>query len=390
MFFSYYMPTNFIFGQGSIEKLHKQQLPGKKALIVISAGGSMRKTGYLDKLTAQLEKAGASWVLFDKIQPNPILDHVNEGAELGMNEKCDFVIGLGGGSSIDTAKAIAVKMANPDTDFWTYMGGSTGGAEVPPNGMLPVVAVTTTAGTGTEADQWMVITKTETKEKAGGGCAKTFPTLSVIDPLLMLSVPPDLTAYQGFDAFFHSTECYININANPISDLFCLDAISNIGDYLPNAVADGSDVQAREKVALANTEAGFTQSISGCISEHAMEHALSAYSPALPHGAGLISISLAYYESLIRKGACPERFVAMAKAMGRFDASEPEDFLKSLACLQKACNVDDIKLSEFGVLESDIKAIAKNAHDVMGGLFEVDPARLEYDDTLAIMKKSYR
>jgi alcohol dehydrogenase len=390
MIFNYYMPTRFVFGSGALNELHKQKLPGVKALIVISSGKSMRDGGYLDRLTEQLEKAGADWVIFDKILPNPILEHVNEGGDIAAREGCDFVVGLGGGSTIDSAKAIAVKAANPSHDFWDFAAGTTGGRQKPENDPLPVVAITTTAGTGTETDPWTVISKNETKEKLGCGYDKTFPALSIIDPELMRTVPPALTAYQGFDALFHSTECYINKFSNHINDILCIDAIRNIGKYLTRAVKDGDDREAREYVALANTEAGFTQSISGCISEHAMEHALSAYSPALPHGAGLIAISLAYYRTLIAKGAAPEKFVNMAKALGDEDASAPEDFLTALSRLQRDCGVDDIRLSEYDIKTDDIPGLVKNSYDNMGHMFDADPAEITPDDVEKIFAESYK
>ncbi|MDR1496591.1 MAG: iron-containing alcohol dehydrogenase [Clostridiales Family XIII bacterium] len=390
MIFKYYMPTRFIFGAGALNELHRQKLPGGKALIVISSGKSMRAGGHLDRLTGQLDEAGIAWTLFDKILPNPVVEHVNEGGELAAREGCDFIIGLGGGSTIDSAKAIAVKAANLAHDFWDFVAGSTGGRQKPTNDPLPVVAITTTAGTGTETDQWAVVSKNETKEKLGFGYDKTFPVFSIVDPELMLTVPPALTAYQGFDALFHSTECYLNKIANPLSDIICLDAIRNIGGYLERAVKNGDDMEAREKVALANTEAGFTQSVSGCISKHAMEHALSAYSPKLPHGAGLIAISLAYYETLIRKGAVPERFIAMARELGADGASAPEDFLTALARLQRACNVDDIRLSDYGIKRDDIDGLVKNAYDNMGHMFAFDPVEITPDDTRRIFEASFK
>jgi alcohol dehydrogenase len=309
---------------------------------------------------------------------------------LFRSEGCDFVVGLGGGSTIDSAKAIAVKAANPTHDFWDFVAGTTGGGQKPENDPLPVVAITTTAGTGTETDPWAVVSKNETKEKLGYGYDKTFPVLSIVDPELMRTGPPALTAYQGFDALFHSTECYINKFANHISDIFCVDAITNIGSYLRRAVKDGDDMEAREYVALANTEAGFTQSISGCISEHAMEHALSAYSPALPHGAGLIAISLAYYRTLIDKGAASEKFVNMAKALGDEGATAPEDFLTALSSLQRDCGVDDIRLSDYGIKEGDIPGLVKNSYDNMGHMFDADPAEITPGDAEKIFADSYK
>ncbi|RPF48045.1 alcohol dehydrogenase [Hydrogenoanaerobacterium saccharovorans] len=388
MNFNYYMPSRLFFGKGEIEKLGTEKLPGKKALLVISAGGSMKKYGYLDKVTDLLKKNDTDYVLFDKILPNPIKSHVMEGAAVAKTQGCDFVIGLGGGSSIDSAKAIAV-MATNEGDYWDYIGGGSGKGLPVPNKPLPIIAITTTAGTGTEADPWMVVTKEETGEKIGGGFDGTFPYFSIIDPDLMMSIPAHLTAYQGFDALFHSTEGYINKTANFMSDLFALASIELIGKYLPRAVRDGSDAEARAMVALANTLAGMVESTSGCTSEHSLEHALSGYHPKLPHGAGLIMISLEY-NKLFADKVCPERFVAMAKALGKTDAVHPQDFVTALAELQKACGVDNLKMSDYGIKADEMQEIARHAKDTMGGLFEVDRYQLSHEEIVSILEKSYR
>ncbi|WP_312645265.1 iron-containing alcohol dehydrogenase [Hydrogenoanaerobacterium sp.] len=388
MNFSYYMPSRLFFGKGEIEKLATEKLPGKKALLVISSGNSMKKYGYLDEVTDLLKKSGTECVLFDKILPNPIKSHVMEGAALAKAQGCDFVIGLGGGSSIDSAKAIAVMAAN-EGDYWDYIRGGSGKGMPVPNKPLPIIAITTTAGTGTEADPWTVITKEETGEKIGGGYDDTFPYFSIIDPDLMMSVPPHLTAYQGFDALFHSTEGYINKTANFMSDMYALAAIELIGKYLPRAVNDGSDEEARAMVALANTLAGMVESTSGCTSEHSLEHALSGYYPELPHGAGLIMISLEYNKLFAAK-VCPERFVAMAKALGKADADKPEDFVTALADLQKACGVENLKMSDYGIKADEMQRVALHAKDIMGGLFEVDRYQLSVEEIVSILEKSYR
>ena len=387
--FQFFMPTRLLFGKGQLSHLHEQALPGKKALIVISAGKSTKENGYLGRVEQELELAGVEHVLFDKIQPNPLLRHVREGAALARETGCDFVVGLGGGSSIDSAKAIAIAATN-EGDYWDYIEGGTGGGKPVKNDPLPVVAVTTTAGTGTEADPWTVITKEETNEKIGGGYDKTFPVLSVIDPDLMMTVPPALTAYQGFDALFHSTEGYINNTANLMSDLFALQAIELIGESLAAAVADGSNAKAREKMAIANTLAGIVECTSGCTSEHSIEHAMSAYHPQLPHGAGLIMISKAYYTHFANVHACDERLVRMARALGKQDACEPLDFVAALRDLQKACGVGDLKMSDYGIQKEELPRLVRNARENMGGLFRVDPAPLTDEDVLAILKTSYQ
>ena len=392
MKFTYSIPTKILFGPGSFNDLATTPLPGKKALVVITAGKSMRANGYLDRLIDMLDKQGIGHALFDKILPNPVLRHVHEGAALAREQGCDFVIGLGGGSSIDSAKSIAVMAKNPG-DYCDYISGGSGKGQPLVNGALPIVAIATTAGTGTEADPWTVITKEDTNEKIGFGCAETFPVLSVVDPEMMLTIPAHLTAYQGFDALFHATEGYIANVATPLSDAYALKSIELLAKYLPAAVKDGSDLEARTQVALASTLSGMVESTSCCTSEHGMEHALSAFYPKLPHGAGLIMLSEAYYSFFADKA--PERFTAMAKAMGVVtghlpEAERPMAFVKALVELQKACGVDGLKMSDYGITKEDMAKCAANARHTMGGLFELDPYALSLDETTQIMMDAYK
>ncbi|RDU23618.1 iron-containing alcohol dehydrogenase [Anaerosacchariphilus polymeriproducens] len=389
MEFDYFIPTKILFGRGKLDQLYKEKMPGKKALIVISAGKSTRANGYLQKVEEQMHKAGVETFVFDKILSNPINGHVMEGAVFAREKKCDFVVGLGGGSSIDSAKAIAVMSTN-EGDFWDYISGGSGKGLQVKNDPLPIIAITTTAGTGTEADPWTVITKEETNEKIGFGYEKTFPVLSVVDPELMLTVPADLTAYQGFDALFHSTEGYINNTANVMSDIYSLKAIELISKNLATAVRDGKNIGARECVALGNTLAGMVESTSGCISEHSIEHAMSAFHPNLPHGAGLIMISKAYYSNFVENHACDEKFIEMARVMGKSNASNPMEFVEALVELQEACGVSELKMSDYGITKEELPDIAKNARHTMGGLFEVDPLPVSDETCLEILKQSYR
>lgn len=388
MNFNYYIPTRILFGKACLSELHTQKLPGTRALVVTSGGTSVKKYGYLDRLVGELEQAGITHVLFDKILPNPVKEHVMEGAALAKQNGVDFIVGLGGGSSIDAAKAIAVMAAN-DGDYWDYVSGGSGKGLPVPNAPLPVVAVTTTAGTGTEADPWTVTTKPETNEKIGFGYDQTFPVLSIVDPELMVTVPSRLTAYQGFDALFHSTEGYLNKTAYVMSDLYALKAIELIGKSLEKAVKNGMDLDARADVALANTLAGMVESTSGCISEHSLAHAVSAFHPAFEHGAALIAISREYYTYFAQSGRCEERMITMAKALGKHDAACAMDFVEVLVNLQKACGVDRIKMSDYGMKQDELIKYADNARSTMGGLFEEDPVSLDDGAALAILEKSF-
>lgn len=388
--FNFFMPTRLIFGAGTLGKLHKWADIGKKALVVISNGKSTKANGYLDRTLEQLAKAGKEWAVFDEIEPNPLKSTVERGAAAARKNGCDFIVALGGGSVMDASKAIA-SMATNDGDLWDYVCGGTGKGKPLSKAPLPIIAITTTAGTGSEVDEYGVITNPDTHEKIGfGGDVRLFPAVAIVDPELMVSVPPTYTAYQGFDALFHSTETYINNVANEMSDMVSSTAIKNIGENLAKAVADGSDIKARTAVAWANTMSGYAMVIGGCTSEHSLEHAMSAYHQHLPHGAGLIMISLAYYKRFIDAHVCDERFVDMAKWLGKSEATKPEDFLTALADLQKACGVYGLKMSDYGIKPEEFGTLADNARSAMGGLFTLDRIDLSKEDCVNIYKDSYR
>ena len=390
--FSCYMPTRILFGCGKLKELSTTPfLPGRKALLVIGASGAMRKHGYLDRVVRYLKDNGARAVVYDRIQPNPLVEHVEEGAGIARKNKCDFVVGLGGGSSIDSAKSIAVMAVNPGR-YWDYIRGGSGRGKTPAKGALPLVAIPTTAGTGTEADPWTVITKSDTNEKIGWGSAFTFPTLSIVDPELMVSVPPRQTAYTGMDTFFHSVECYLATVNQPTSDHLALEAIRLITKHLPVAVKDGSNLEARTRLAWASTEAGICESLSCCISHHSMEHAVSACFPKVPHGAGLTMLSVAYFSYLAERN--PKRFPDLARAMGEKTEglSQKEQamaFIKGLKKLIKKIGLDQHKLSDFGIQRGDLRRLAENSFHTMGKLFEITPVKLTVDDATAIYERAY-
>lgn len=384
------MPTRWIFGAGALNELGNQTLPGKKAMLVTSNGNSTKETGSVYRVIKQLARQGVGSELFDKIEANPLKTTVMEGAAFARANGCDFVVALGGGSVMDASKAIAA-MATNSGDLWDYIVGGTGKEQTLTEQPLPVVAITTTAGTGSEVDQWGVISNDETNEKIGfGGYDSLFPVLSIVDPQLMATVPPIFTAFQGFDALFHSTEVYISKFANPFSDMVALTAIENVAKNLANAVNNGADMDARERVAFANTLSGYSMVTGACTSEHAMEHAMSAYHHNLPHGAGLIMISKAYYQHFVDLHICDDRFIKMAQVMGMPKADQAQDFITMLDKLQKDCGVDHLKMSEYGFLPEEFPMLAQNARATMGGLFASDLISLSDEDCVRIFEKSYQ
>lgn len=390
MSYNFYDPTRVLFGMGQLNELHKQAMPGKKAMVVISNGKSTRLSGTLDRTLEQLHMAGVETTLYDKVGANPLKSVVEEGAAFARNNGCDFVVALGGGSVMDAAKVMAMYAPQPG-DLWDYVPGATGKMQPLVHPVLPWIAITTTAGTGSEVDQWGVVTNPETNEKIGcGGMDSLFPVLAVVDPELMATVPPKFTAYQGFDTLFHSTEGFISKANSLMSDMVQLAAIENVGKYLARAVRDGGDMEAREHMAFANTMSGYSMVVGACTSEHAMEHAMSAYHGDLPHGAGLIMLSKEYYTHFINKHCCDDRFIRMAQALGKQGANDPMDFLTALMELQEACGVADLKMSDYGIEKNECMSLAKNARATMGGLFGADPVPMTEEECAAIFEKSYR
>ncbi len=388
MSFKWNLPTKVLFGPGMLKKLHKEKLPGKKALLLISNGKSAKTNGTLATVEAELKEAGVEYVIFDKIQANPLEPTMMEGVMAARENSCDFVIGLGGGSVMDSATVIAAVAPQKEGRIWDYIFGGTGGGMKMKEKSLPYIAITTSAGTGSEVDCWGVVSNPETNEKIGFMGA--YPTLAVVDPETMLSVPPKFTAYQGFDALFHCLEGYISVAANEASAMVELEAVRNLAKYLPIAVKDGSNLEARTKVAFANTLGGYSMEFSTCTSEHAIEHALSGHHQELPHGAGLIMISKAYYEYFAQSGQIDDRLIDLAKALGKENASKAMDMVEALSDLQKACGVDDLKMSDYGIKPEEFPMIAEDAKKTMGGLFKCDRVKLTDEGVIEILKKSYK
>lgn len=389
MNFSFYNPTRVLFGVGMLDRLHEQAMPGKKALLLISNGKSARMNGSLDRTIGQLDMAGVGYAIFDKIMENPYKSAIMEGAAFARENACDFIVALGGGAVLDSSVAIAAMATNPG-DLWDYVQGGTGKGMPLQNAGLPIVTITTTAGTGSEINCWGVISNPDTDEKIGFGAEVLNPVLAIVDPELMKTVPPKYTAYQGFDALFHNTEVMISNGVNILSEALALSAIENITKYLPRAVKNGNDLEARERVAYGSTLAGITMQLTSTTAEHSMEHSMSAYHHNLPHGAGLIMISKAFYEFFIERHACDGQFVKMARAMGIENADKPEDFITALVKLQDDCGVADLKMSDYGFSRDESMTLAVGARSMQGGLFLANPCEMTDEDCAGIFDKSYR
>lgn len=389
MNFDFNNPTKILFGSGKLNELGSQPLPGKKALLLMSGGKSAKVSGAYDRTLEQLRKAGVEVTEFAKVMENPVKEMVMEGAAFAKENGCDFIVALGGGAVLDSAVAVAAMATNPG-DLWDYVNGGTGKGQPLVNPGLPIVAITLTAGTGSEVNCWGVISNLETKEKIGFGYQELTPVLAVVDPELMKTVPAKYTAYQGFDALFHNTEVMMSNGVNILSETIALSAIENIANYLPRAVKDGNDLVAREHIAYGSTMAGIAMQLTSTTAQHSMEHAMSAYHHNLPHGAGLIMISVEFARYFIERHGCDEQLIKMARVMGMPNADKPEDFITALQQLQKDCGVDDLKMSDYGIQKDECMTLAVNARETMGGLFLANPCPMSDEECAGIFEKSYR
>lgn len=383
--FNFFMPTKVLFGPGKLKELHSEMLPGKKALIVTSNGTSVKKYGYLESLEKELDEAGVAYALFDQIRSNPTDINVMDGAKAVRENGCDFVIALGGGSVMDCTKCIALMAANQG-NIWDYSLSAAGGKKTPENPAIPIVCITTSAGTASEVDIASVITNDATQEKTGIFYPSMFPTLSVVDSDLMMSVPPKFTAYQGMDAFFHASETVVNKNVHPMAEMFALKTIELVAKYLPVAVKDGRNQEAREMMAYANTFAGYYMM---CTSAHTMEHVMGSFHDDLVHGAGLIEIAHAYYDFFAERKAAEEPMKKMAKTMGVENPSSGKDFIMALDKLIAEIGCGDLKMSEEGITREELKKYPAKVHQVLGGDITADPPPLSDEDYLTIFENAY-
>ena len=216
------------------------------------------------------------------------------------------------------------------------------------------------------------------------------PVYAFVDLTYMTTVPPKYTTYQGFDALFHNTEVMISKGLNVLSETIALSAIENIAKYLPIAVNDGANIEARECVAYGSTIAGVTMQLTSTTAAHSIEHSMSAYHHNLQHGAGLIMIAKEFYQFFVDCHACDERFVKMAKAMGCEGDVKPQDFVNTLVKFMKDCHVDDLKMSEYDFTKEELSIIAKGARSMQGSLYLDNPCELTDEDVTGILERSYK
>jgi len=301
----YFVSPQIIFGEGALDAL--DELQGRRALVVTDA--ALVQLGLVDRVKAHLDKAGIEMHVFDAVEPDPSVQTVRQGAQVAQEYGPDWVIGLGGGSPMDAAKAIWVLYERPDLE---------------PAGINPffplglrqkarLITIPTTSGTGAEVTWAIVLTDTVEQRKMGLGNRENAADIAIVDPVMAAGMPPRLTADTGLDALTHAVEGYTCSWHTDVTDGLCVSAARLILQYLPRAVADGSDMEARERMHNAATCAGLGFGNAMASMAHAMGHVLGAVFH-VPHGRA-VSIFLPYTIEFAARQA-PERFAEMASLLG--------------------------------------------------------------------------
>lgn len=347
MDFHYQLPVNLLFGRGQIGQVGEQAaVYGKKALVV-TGRHSTKKTGLLERTTDLLKKAGVAAVLFDQVEQNPLTTTAYAGAELARSSGCDVVVGIGGGSVMDAAKAIAFIALN-DGNISDYIFGKKVSDQA-----LPIILVPTTCGTGSEGNGFAVLSNPETHDKKSLRCNAIIAKASIIDPELMTTMPPHILASVGFDALCHNIEGYISTIGQPMTDILAAEGMRLSGKYLLRAYADVADKEAWDGITWASTLGGMVIHTAGVTVSHGMEHPASGLRDIV-HGKGLAALTPVVIEESI-KGA-PEKFAYISRLFGGTNEHDCADRIRKL--------LDDLHLSvtlgEQGVKAEDVDWMVEN------------------------------
>ena len=381
--FSFTGAKKIVFGNGSFAGLaeHLAELKMSRPLVVLD--GNLAGTGFGGKVAALMEKAKIGYVLFDKAAPEPPIELADEGAKLALRKKCNGVIGIGGGSAMDLAKAIAVLAANRGKAE-DYLGLN----KVPGPG-LPKIMIPTTAGTGSEVTFTAVFIRKKLKKKEGMNSPYLYPELALLDPELTLTLPPHPTATTGIDALCHAIESYTSINASPMSEMISLEAIRLISDNLRTAVHDGTNIEAREAMLLGGLYAGLGLANAGVTAVHSLSYPLGG-KYGISHGLAN-TIMLPRVMAFNLPGA-QEKFVDIAEIMGEIVDDLPLReaaylSVEAVESLIEDCGVFTT-LEELEIPEADFPELAKVAMTVARPLAN-NPCKMTPEEMVEIYQECY-
>lgn len=375
------VPTDVHFGFGVRRSLPERirALEGRRVFVVTDPG--VRAAGLVDKVTAVLEERDIEFSVYDDVTADSGSTLIARGVEELKASGADVVVGIGGGSALDTAKAIAALVNNPGSPL-DYVGLH----KVRQRG-LPTIALPTTAGTGSEVSLWSVFTDDTRQLKVAIGGVHLYPTVALCDPELTMDLPPSLTAATGMDALAHAIECYTNNACQPISAALALEAIGLIGAHLRGAALNGRDRESRYALMLASTMAGMAMNPTRLGLAHALAMPLGSWDLKIPH-----SVAIAVTLPLVMEFNCmaaPRRFAAVARALGEPVDDDALDAASraapAVARLAAAINIPK-RLSAYGLEERHVQPVVDEA--MKSGNVLVNPRRTSPEEMAALLRRA--
>ena len=382
--FDFFQDTKIIFGAGRINEVGRiTRAYGESCLLVTTPSDDALAPVY-EKVKTDLRDSGVKVAHFDGVIPNPTTESIEHGAEMARTVKADVVIGLGGGSSMDSAKAIAVE-ATHEGSCWDYLFFK----KQPTNKTLPTIAISTTSGTGSQVTQVAVVTNTASRDKSALYNNILYPRVSIVDPELMTTLPDFVTATTGFDVFCHAFESLIHPNCGAYVKLLAEEALNTVANTLPKILQDPQNIALRSALAWADTLAGLCIANAGVTLPHGMGMAIGGMYPHVAHGQALAIVYPACAEVTWEHSV--EEYAFMARALNKDleQVSEGEaagrshielvSFLKKIKLRQKLRNVD--------MPESEIEALAKQSMVLPD--FTNNPKVVTYDEMVQLVKESY-
>lgn len=373
-----------IFGNGAIGNIGNQiKLKGGSRVLLFTDKG-LSATGLVEKIRGLLEKERLACFIFDQVEAEPSLDNVITASKVANEYQPDLVLALGGGSSMDVAKMVAILLKHGG-EIRNYLGIN----NIPGRG-IPTIMVPTTAGTGSEVSKYGIFDDRAAKTKLGAVSLHLMADLALIDPELTVSMPPSVTASTGCDAFIHAIEGYLATNATPITDLLALESIKIIFENLPAAFADGRDPVARYNMSYGSFLAGIVLNHAGGSSSHALSYPVAS-EYHVPHGIGCM---LTFLETLEYFAPCSiEKFLRMAEVIGIDSSSETPRAIAERTILEFRKMVEYLeiphKLSVIGVEKDRFMPYAKSVVANQQRLLTNGPRMLNEKDIVNIYERSY-
>jgi len=382
--FNFFQDTKLIFGVGKVEEAGKIISEYGKTCLLVSTPVRKERQALYERVIGILEKAGLKVTHFDGIQPNPTTEDITNGAEMAKRVGAEVIVGLGGGSSMDAAKAIAVE-ATHEGSSWDYLFFK----KQPTQKTLPIITISTTSGTGSQVTQVAVITNTVDRDKSALYNNILYPKVAIIDPELMTTVPHFVTACTGFDVFCHAFESLIHPGRGAYVELLAKAAIQKVQAFLPKALADPEDVEARSELAWADTMAGLCIANAGVTLPHGMGMAIGGMYPHVAHGQALAIVYPACVDYTWEHAIDQHAFLSKTlnsdiNGTGNYEAAKAapttiRDFLRSIDLAHT--------LQKVNMPKNEIDDLAKQSMVLPD--YQNNPRVANYEDILGIIKASW-